>query len=84
MAFHNISRAVGNSISSIDLLTYLRTGQTFEGGISGCPQTEAHGAYVFCALACLSILGPPQEMIPKYFETYLQSQRSQLKERLDI
>lgn len=41
-------------------------GQTFEGGISGSPGVEAHGAYAFCALACLSILGPPEEMIPRY------------------
>lgn len=40
-------------------------GQTFEGGISGSPQTEAHGAYAFCALACLSILGPPHQIIPR-------------------
>ena len=40
-------------------------GQTFEGGISGAPDTEAHGAYAFCALACLSILGPPHDYIPK-------------------
>lgn len=40
-------------------------GQTFEGGISGAPDTEAHGAYAFCALACLSILGPPHEYISK-------------------
>lgn len=39
-------------------------GQTYEGGVSGAPQTEAHGAYAFCVLACLCILGPPQEMIP--------------------
>ena len=40
-------------------------GQTFEGGISGAPQNEAHGAYAFCALACLCILGPPHQMISK-------------------
>ncbi|KAL8826189.1 MAG: hypothetical protein Q9191_003957 [Dirinaria sp. TL-2023a] len=39
--------------------------QTFEGGISSAPQAEAHGAYAFCALACLSMLGPPHVMIPK-------------------
>ncbi|KAL8936429.1 MAG: hypothetical protein Q9216_004933 [Gyalolechia sp. 2 TL-2023] len=44
---------------------YLSRCQTFEGGISGSPQTEAHGAYAFCALACLGILGPPHEIIPK-------------------
>ena len=48
-----------------ELPEYFSRCQTFEGGISGAPQTEAHGAYAFCALAGLSILGPPQEMIPK-------------------
>lgn len=38
-------------------------GQTFEGGISGSPNTEAHGAYAFCALACLCIIGDPRKMI---------------------
>lgn len=46
-----------------------KSGQTFEGGVSGAPQTEAHGAYAFCVLACLCILGPPHEIIPKYVET---------------
>ena len=41
------------------------TGQSFEGGISGSPGTEAHGAYAFCALACLCLLGKPQEMLNK-------------------
>lgn len=40
-------------------------GQTFEGGISSRPDAEAHGAYAFCALACLCILGDPHIMIPK-------------------
>lgn len=47
---------------------YLSRCQTFEGGISAAPQTEAHGAYVFCALACLCIIGPPREMIPKHLD----------------
>ncbi|KAK8253131.1 terpenoid cyclases/protein prenyltransferase alpha-alpha toroid [Phyllosticta capitalensis] len=38
--------------------------QTFEGGIGGAPDNEAHGAYAFCALACLCIMGPPSEAIP--------------------
>ena len=42
------------------------SGQTFEGGISGSPGSEAHGAYAFCALACLSILGPPEETIARF------------------
>jgi hypothetical protein len=44
----------------------LCAGQTFEGGISGSPGVEAHGAYAFCALACLSIIGPPEETIARY------------------
>lgn len=48
-------------------LTHLvHLGQTFEGGISGSPGVEAHGAYAFCALACLSIIGPPEETIARY------------------
>lgn len=42
--------------------------QTFEGGISGAPNNEAHGAYAFCALACLSILDSPTISIPKYLD----------------
>ncbi|EJT80049.1 farnesyltransferase subunit beta [Gaeumannomyces tritici R3-111a-1] len=45
---------------------YVRRCQTFEGGISGQPDAEAHGAYAFCALGCLSLLGSPDEMISKY------------------
>lgn len=41
-------------------------GQTFEGGMSGLPEAEAHGAYAFCALACLSMLDAPERIIPKY------------------
>lgn len=43
----------------------VKRGQTFEGGISCCPDAEAHGAYAFCALACLCILGDPHIIIPK-------------------
>ena len=41
-------------------------GQTFEGGISDAPGTEAHGAYTFLALACLCILGPPCETLSRF------------------
>lgn len=50
-------------------LTDSALGQSFEGGISGSPGTEAHGAYAFCALACLCILGDPWEMINKWVTT---------------
>ena len=59
------ARAYGLTSFVDGLPQYLSRCQTFEGGISGSPQTEAHGGYAFCALACLCILGPPQDMIPK-------------------
>ncbi|KAK5706284.1 CAAX farnesyltransferase (FTase) subunit beta [Elasticomyces elasticus] len=42
--------------------------QTYEGGIGGGPSNEVHGAYAFCALACLSILDAPHISIPKYLD----------------
>lgn len=42
--------------------------QTFEGGIAGAPTNEAHGAYAFCALACLSIVDAPAKSIPAYLD----------------
>ncbi|KAJ0163547.1 Protein farnesyltransferase subunit beta [Colletotrichum tanaceti] len=50
------------------LAEYVRRCQTFEGGISGKPDGEAHGAYAFCALGCLSILDTPHRIIPKYLD----------------
>jgi len=40
--------------------------QTYEGGIGGAPGNEAHGAYTFCGLACLSILDSPARSVPTY------------------
>lgn len=61
----NTCRDVCNKAPESSAKLIPRLGQTFEGGISGRPQTEAHGAYAYLALACLCILGPPHEMIPK-------------------
>lgn len=47
-------------------------GQTFEGGISAQPDGEAHGAYAFCALGCLAILGAPHRTFPKFVLSDLQ------------
>ena len=44
--------------------------QTYEGGIAGAPTNEAHGAYAFCALACLSIIDAPHSSIPKYLDVH--------------
>ena len=41
-------------------------GQTYEGGVSGLPDAEAHGAYAFCAVACMCILGEPKNILPRY------------------
>ncbi|KAK1836638.1 protein farnesyltransferase subunit beta [Podospora conica] len=49
-----------------DVADYVRRCQTYEGGISGQPDSEAHGAYAFCALACLALLDDPRRIIPKY------------------
>lgn len=37
--------------------------QTYEGGIAGAPGNEAHGAYAFCALACLGIIKGPRKSL---------------------
>ena len=42
--------------------------QTYEGGIAGAPTNEAHGAYAFCALACLSIIDAPHISIPQFLD----------------
>ncbi|KAI0113242.1 terpenoid cyclases/Protein prenyltransferase [Daldinia grandis] len=47
---------------------YVRRCQTFEGGISAQPDGEAHGAYAFCALGCLAILGAPHRTFPRYLD----------------
>lgn len=31
--------------------------QTYEGGIGGVPDKEAHGGYTFCGIASLALLG---------------------------
>lgn len=43
-------------------------GQTYEGGLSAVPNSEAHGAYTFCGVACLCILGDPAEMLNQYLD----------------
>ncbi|KAK2786977.1 CAAX farnesyltransferase (FTase) subunit beta [Onygenales sp. PD_12] len=62
------ARQAGLDTFTSGLPEYLSRCQTFEGGISGSPGTEAHGAYAFCALACLCVLGDPVEMINKYMD----------------
>ncbi|KAJ0380870.1 hypothetical protein COL26b_000710 [Colletotrichum chrysophilum] len=70
------------------LADYVRRCQTFEGGISGKPDGEAHGAYAFCALGCLSILDTPHRIIPKpsdaYHTCYVLSGLSSAQHRWDL
>ncbi|KAK5097163.1 CAAX farnesyltransferase (FTase) subunit beta [Lithohypha guttulata] len=68
------ARASGMTDFRDGLGEYLSSCQTYEGGIAASPSNEAHGAYTFCALACLSILGPPHETIKRYLnvESLLQ------------
>ncbi|CAF9921314.1 MAG: hypothetical protein GOMPHAMPRED_002290 [Gomphillus americanus] len=40
--------------------------QSYEGGLSARPNGEAHAAYTYCGLACLSILGEPDKMLNEY------------------
>lgn len=42
--------------------------QAFDGGISAAPGNEAHGAYAFCGLGALAIMGPPQETLHKHLD----------------
>lgn len=59
-----------SAVSANQRGTYKRKGQTFEGGISAQPDAEAHGAYAFCALGCLSILASPDVSIPRYVTSW--------------
>lgn len=45
--------------------------QSWDGGISASPGNEAHGAYAFCGLGCLAVLGPPKETLNKYLNVPL-------------
>lgn len=62
------ARAAGLSTFNDGLGPYLSRCQTYEGGISASPGNEAHGAYVFCALACLSLLGSPRDSFGRYLD----------------
>lgn len=60
------ARAAGLETLSDGLGPYLSRCQTYEGGISASPGNEAHGAYVFCALACLCLLKSPRYSFNEY------------------
>lgn len=38
-------------------VNWISSCQTYEGGIGGAPDIEAHGGYTFCGIAALALLG---------------------------
>ncbi|KAB2579536.1 Prenyltransferase/squalene oxidase [Lasiodiplodia theobromae] len=62
------ARAAGLTSFTDRLPEWISSCQTFEGGIGGAPTNEAHGAYAFCALACLCILGAPFDMLNRHLD----------------
>ncbi|KAF4125543.1 protein farnesyltransferase subunit beta [Geosmithia morbida] len=50
------------------LAEWIGKAQTYEGGVSAKPGVEAHGAYAFCALGCLSIIDSPHRSIPRHVD----------------
>ncbi|KAF2785622.1 terpenoid cyclases/Protein prenyltransferase [Melanomma pulvis-pyrius CBS 109.77] len=60
------ARGHGHSTFLDNLGDWVSRCQTYEGGISAAPGNEAHGAYAFCGLGCLSIMGPPKETLNKH------------------
>ena len=65
------ARKAGLTSFTDNLKDWLRSCQTYEGGISGLPDSEAHGAYAFCVLACLSLIGDPRQTIPEVLNVEL-------------
>ncbi|KAF2178280.1 terpenoid cyclases/Protein prenyltransferase [Zopfia rhizophila CBS 207.26] len=60
------SRSQGYTTFLDGLGTWVSRCQTYEGGISAAPGNEAHGAYAFCGLGCLCLMGPPKETLNEY------------------
>lgn len=54
-----LMRKGGKGVGAMEMMLLLSciSCQTYEGGFGGEPGHEAHGGYVFCALAALVILG---------------------------
>ncbi|EGU80540.1 hypothetical protein FOXB_09000 [Fusarium oxysporum f. sp. conglutinans Fo5176] len=68
--YTDVSDARNPKVMILSLIIH-RKGQTHEGGVSAKPGIEAHGAYAFCALGCLSILDSPHRSIPRYLNVPL-------------
>jgi protein farnesyltransferase subunit beta len=62
------ARSNGMTNFGAGLGEYLSRCQTYEGGISATPGNEAHGAYAFCAIACLCLLDHPDHTLHQYLD----------------
>ncbi|RMZ92062.1 hypothetical protein DV736_g697, partial [Chaetothyriales sp. CBS 134916] len=62
------SRSAGFSTFNDGLGDFIARCQTYEGGISASPGLEAHGAYAFCSIACLCLLGDPHATLFQYLD----------------
>ncbi|KOS19933.1 Protein farnesyltransferase subunit beta [Escovopsis weberi] len=60
--------AAGHTGLFSGLAEWIRLCQTYEGGVSAKPGVEAHGAYAFCALGCLSILDAPHRSVGQHLD----------------
>ncbi|OBS23894.1 hypothetical protein FPOA_04442 [Fusarium poae] len=65
------ARSAGHTGLFAGLANYVHRCQTHEGGVSAKPGIEAHGAYAFCALGCLSIIDSPHRAIPRHLNVPL-------------
>ncbi|EXJ90003.1 protein farnesyltransferase subunit beta [Capronia epimyces CBS 606.96] len=62
------ARSAGFETFMDGLGEYLSRCQTYEGGISASPGNEAHGAYAFCAIACLCLYNTPHAAVNKFLD----------------
>lgn len=62
------ARIKGDETFLTNLPEWVARCQTYEGGMSDSPGDEAHGAYAFCALGCLCIVGAPYDTMTKYLD----------------
>ncbi|RFU79468.1 farnesyltransferase subunit beta [Trichoderma arundinaceum] len=60
--------AAGHTSLLSGLGEWVRLCQTYEGGVSAKHGVEAHGAYAFCALGCLSIIDSPHRSVKRYMD----------------
>lgn len=63
------ARQAGLKTFDENLGEYIHSLQTYEGGIGATLGAEAHGAYAFLAMGCLSMIDAPHVIIPKYIDT---------------